>query len=101
MMWAKTQFIGCAGARMFDGFLVTCYYHPSGNRIGKPVFKRGKDENDACTECSELRSSCSRTLTGLCGLDDEYILRSKAEIKTDIKFILFFVNLLTLYKSCF
>lgn len=77
-MWATSQFVGCAGARMFGGFLVTCYYHPRGNQIGESVFEQGKDEYDACTECSELRSSCSRILTGLCGLDDEYILQNSA-----------------------
>uniref|UniRef100_A0A336LND2 CSON007401 protein n=1 Tax=Culicoides sonorensis TaxID=179676 RepID=A0A336LND2_CULSO len=79
MMWARTQFLGCAGALMYDGFLVTCYYHPKGNVIGKPIFLRGDSNNDVCSKCSVLRPSCSRTLTGLCGLDDEYILQSKAE----------------------
>lgn len=68
MMWARSQFIGCSGAKMFDGFYVTCYYHPSGNRIGMPVFEKGESEKDVCTTCTESRSSCSKFLTGLCGL---------------------------------
>lgn len=99
MMWARSEFFGCAGARMFDGFLVTCYYHPSGNRQGESVFEQSTNENDVCTECPEWRASCSRVLTGLCGLDDEYILQSSGNI-LDVHaiFVGFYISITV---SCF
>lgn len=73
MIWADAEFIGCAGALMFDGFLATCYYHPKGNIPNEAVFMRGLSEEEICSNCEDNRSSCSRILTGLCGLGNVFI----------------------------
>lgn len=62
-MWATTEFVGCAAAKMYDGYLVVCNYHPKGNLINEPVFKIGP----TCSKCSQDRSSCSKLFHGLCG----------------------------------
>lgn len=51
MMWGNAKFIGCAAARVGDGYFFTCYYYPKGNIIGSPVFTFG----DPCSKCPSSR----------------------------------------------
>ncbi|XP_055846630.1 GLIPR1-like protein 1 [Episyrphus balteatus] len=67
MIWPSVEFIGCAAAKMFEGYMVTCYYHPSISKNWN-VFSHGK----GCTKCSRERLTCSRDFTKLCGLDVPY-----------------------------
>lgn len=68
VIWSESKFVGCAAARMFDGHLINCYYHPEGNLAGGRVLERGDNPEDICSDCDVRRSSCSRILNGLCGL---------------------------------
>lgn len=63
-MWAASQFIGCAAARVNKRYAMMCNYSPAGNVLGEPVFVSGTP----CSNCEVDRASCSRVFLGLCGL---------------------------------
>lgn len=66
LVWANSKFVGCAGAKMLNGYFFTCFYHPRGNIINESIYKNGVP----CSKCSKDRASCSRVFYGLCGIDE-------------------------------
>ncbi|TDG40207.1 hypothetical protein AWZ03_013371 [Drosophila navojoa] len=69
VMLPKLEFIGCAGAIMFKGLFVVCYYYP-------PAKKRLSEQltflkrNETCV-CPNNRLVCSKLFNRLCGKDIE------------------------------
>lgn len=69
VMMPKLEFIGCAGAIMFNGIFVVCYYYP-------PVKKKLSAQltflkhNQTCV-CPKNRLICSLLFNMLCGKDIE------------------------------
>lgn len=66
MMWAKSEFLGCArSAWLKNGVIpsqqIVCMYGPAGNIINEEVYRQGLP----CSHCP-LAAHCSRLYPGLC-----------------------------------
>lgn len=67
MIWAKTEYIGCARIsyrpqnknRIYQ--YIVCNYGPAGNFLGSDIYEIGIP----CSQCPKA-TSCSETYTGLC-----------------------------------
>lgn len=63
MIWSKTRFIGCSKTYKTNGdALYCCYYGPSGNVKGRPIYTVGKP----CSSCDH-GFTCGSSYTNLCG----------------------------------